>query len=322
MQLQLSHKATQFLWATIKILIVVLAGYFIYSKLDRYSLASLRYQLFDNKSLSLYLYIPIILLFTIGNWYLESKKWQILVKQISELSFRESVRQVTTAHLAGFITPAKAGDYGAKALYYAPEIRKKVLFLNFIGNMYQLLATLVFGFLGLGIIALFTGGTAIFFWGLTIFMTYIGYQLLPKLLRKFKWTLQGNPWHKIKQFHTSISKKIKKKARLLSFLRYVLFAHQFYLLLYVLGSDLHYVFTMSCIGAMYALSSLIPVMQLLDVVVRGGIAVWVFSWFKVDQEIVLATVLIMWILNVVLPLLPGAYFLVLTKTPKVAKTDV
>ena len=306
---RLSQKSTQLLWATLKILIVVLAGFFIYNKLDSHALNSLKYQLSEINTSSLYFYIIIILLFTAANWFFEFKKWQVLVGYFSQLSFRESAQQTLTAHLAGFVTPAKAGDYGAKALYYPKEQRKKILFLNFIGNMYQLLATLVVGFIGLGIIALFTSGTAIFFWGLSIFMTLVFYQILPKILRRFNWSLQGSAWHKVKNFWKAVPKDIKSKTRLYSFIRYAIFAHQFYVILLMLGADIPYVFAMSCIAAMYLLSSVIPVMQLLDVVVRGGVAVLVSGWYFVPEEIVLSTVLIMWLCNVVLPLLPGAIFL-------------
>ncbi|WP_405222159.1 lysylphosphatidylglycerol synthase domain-containing protein [Dokdonia sp. Asnod1-B02] len=306
---RLSHKATQLLWATLKILIVVLAGYFIYSKLNRSALINLQFQLSEINTSLLYFYIIIVLLFTVANWFFEFKKWQVLVGYFSQLSFRESVQQTLTAHLAGFVTPAKAGDYGAKALYYPKEQRKKTLFLNFIGNMYQLLVTLVVGFVGLGILALFTSGTAIFFWGLSIFMTLVLYQILPKVLKRFNWSLKGNAWYKIKSFWKAIPKDIKRKTRLYSFIRYAIFAHQFYIILLMLGADIPYVFAMSCIAAMYILSSVIPVMQLLDVLVRGGVAVLVFGWYFVPEEIVLSTVLIMWLCNVVLPLLPGAIYL-------------
>jgi len=317
---RLSHKATQLLWATLKILIVLLAGYFIYDKLDRGDLRSLQFQLSEISTSSLYLYIIIILLFTAANWFFEIKKWQTLVSINRLVRFRESAIQTLTAHLVGFVTPAKAGDYGAKALYYPKQQRKQILFLNFIGNMYQLLATLIFGSIGLGVIAFFTSGTAIFFWSLSIFMALVLYQILPKILRSVHWTLKGNPWYKIKKYWKSIAAPIKKKVRLFSFIRYIIFAHQFYLILYLLGATTSYPFVMACICATYLVSSIIPVMQLLDVVVRGGVAVLIFGWFNVPEEIVLSTVLLMWLLNVVIPLLPGAYFLLVQKQTSNIKT--
>ncbi|TVZ52882.1 hypothetical protein [Dokdonia sp. Hel_I_53] len=312
---RLSSKTKQLLWAIVKILILVAAAYFIYLKIDAQSLQELRNQLDLHSTLNVIFLVTTLLLFSTANWFFEVLKWKELVSYLEDIRFRESVNQTFTAHLIGFITPAKAGDYGSKAFFYNPKERKKILFLNFIGNMYQLLATLIFGFIGLGVIAFFTSGTAIFFWGLSIFMTLILYQITPKLLRSINWTLKGNVWYKIKGFWKKIPAPLKTKVRLLSILRYVIFAHQFYLILYLLGSDLNYPFSMACIFTMYVLSSLFPIMQLFDVVVRVSVAVIVFAWFDVAEEIVLMTVLLMWFFNVLLPLILGAYYLLIRQRP-------
>lgn len=311
---RLSHKAKQFLWWTIKIAIVLLASYFIHSRLDNDILSTIQYQILEIDTLSLYLYISILLL-TLVNWALECKKWHLLSNHIKQNTVSNSISQTLIAHLSGFITPAKTGDYGAKVLFYVPEQRKKILFLNFIGNMYQMIATIFFGFIGLGIIAFFTDGMAIFFWGLSLFISFILYNLLPKVLRSFNWSLKGNAWHKVKNYWKTIPIKIKKGTLILSFARYIVFAHQFYFLLIILGASISYPFAMAAIGAMYLMSSIIPVMQLLDVVVRGGVAVWIFSWYNVPEEIIIVTVFIMWFSNVVLPLLPGTYFLITSPSP-------
>jgi hypothetical protein len=65
---------------------------------------------------------------------------------------------------------------------------------------------------------------------------------------------------------------------------------------------------------MYLLSSLLAVMQLLDVVVRGGVAVLIFGLATTDESALLIITLIMWLLNVALPIIPGSYF-ILTYSP-------
>lgn len=318
---RLSNKAKHLLWSVIKILILIVAGYLILTKLESSSVSQLSESLEHVSWARGAIYIFLMFLLSGVNWFLEVWKWQILVGYFEELRFRESINQTFTAHLLGFITPAKTGDYGAKTLFYQPSDRKKILFLNFIGNMYQLQATLIFGAIGLGIIALFTNGTALFFWGLSIFMGFILYQIIPKVLRSLGWTLKGNAWHKIKKFWKSIPQKLRKNVRILSLLRYAIFSHQFYILLLILGLELSYPFTMACICATYVLSSLVPVMQLFDVIVKGGVAVLVFSRFYVPEEIVLATILLMWFFNVILPLVLGGYFLSLLSLPNLKTTS-
>ena len=65
---------------------------------------------------------------------------------------------------------------------------------------------------------------------------------------------------------------------------------------------------------MYLLVSVMPSFFVLDVVIRGGVAVWLFSFLGVSEIAVLSTVFFMWILNTVLPALVGSYF-VLTFKP-------
>ena len=59
---------------------------------------------------------------------------------------------------------------------------------------------------------------------------------------------------------------------------------------------------------MYLLVSVVPSLFILDVVVRGGVAVYLFSLIGTPEWPVLATVTSMWILNFVLPAICGSYY--------------
>jgi len=65
---------------------------------------------------------------------------------------------------------------------------------------------------------------------------------------------------------------------------------------------------------MYFFASVVPTVFVFDVVVRGGIAVWLFSFAGIPEFTVLSTVLAMWILNFVLPSIFGSFF-ILTYQP-------
>lgn len=308
-----TYKTKQFLWAALKIFIVLVAGYFVYRKLITADFWVLENHFSNIDTTSLYLYITIMILLSVLNWGLEIKKWQILSSQVRTLTLKNTLGHVFIAHIFGFVTPAKAGDYGAKSLFFPKEDRKKVLFLNFLGNMYQLLATLFFGLIGLGIIAFFTSGSAIFFWLMAVMMCLLFYFIFPRFLNRIKWSIAGYNWAKVRSYFKTIKPTIKKNSKAISFIRYLVFAHQFYFVLWVLGSDLSYIFTMACIMSIYLITSVLPVMQLFDVVIKGGVGVIIFSWFGISEEIVLSAVLAMWILNTLLPLVVGSYFLLSRK---------
>jgi hypothetical protein len=60
---------------------------------------------------------------------------------------------------------------------------------------------------------------------------------------------------------------------------------------------------------MYLLVSIVPTIFIFDVVVRGGAAVWLFSFVGISETPVLCTVLSMWILNFVIPSIVGGIFM-------------
>ena len=70
------------------------------------------------------------------------------------------------------------------------------------------------------------------------------------------------------------------------------------------------------ITSMYLLSSIIPALSIFDVVIKGSVAVFVFSFLEINQLIILSIITIMWLLNFVLPSIIGSYFVLLFKIPK------
>lgn len=314
---KLPHKATQFLRVLIKLLIVGGACFVIWKYLQNS-------KAFEDDSVghritSLFTYsnIGILLLLTIFNWIAEIFKWKVLASKIYNLSFNAAAIHCLAAHVSALSTPAKIGDYGTKAMYFKPKQRKKVLFLSFLGNWYQMLATTFFGMIGIGVVILNLLPSFRWHYVLGVIACVFFWFLFPKILNQIRWSFKGFSWQRIQEFTATLPSSTKQEAIGLALLKYLIFAHQFYFLLLLFDIELGYGLSMSLISSMYLLSSLLPVMQLLDVVVRGGVAVLVFGLATTDESAILIITLIMWLLNVALPMIPGSYF-VLTYTPKMS----
>lgn len=313
---KLPHKATQFLRVIIKLLIVGVASFVIWNYLQNS-------KAFQDESLwqritSLFTYsnIGILLLFTIFNWVTEVFKWKTLVSKIGYISLNAAAIQSLAAHVSALSTPAKMGDFGTKAMYFLPKQRKKVLFISFLGNWYQMLATAIFGMIGIGVVIFKLLPAYSWYYILALIVCVFFWFLFPKLLNQIRWSFKGFSWQRIQEFTATLPYSTKQKSIGLAFLKYLIFAHQFYFLLLLFNIELGYVLSMGLISSMYLLSSLLPVMQLLDVVVRGGVAVLVFGLATTDESAILIITLIMWLLNVALPIIPGSYF-ILTYSPLV-----
>jgi len=313
-----TYKSKQYLFVLLKVIVVIAALGFIYFRIK--SQGSIFWLDFKAQLLSSRLFTIQNILLVIGlsvlNWVFEALKWQVLAKKIKNSTFSESAKQVLMAHTSSIFTPFKMGEYGAKTLFFDKKQAKKVVFLNFLGNMAQLCATLVFGIVGLFFFIKWN-----FPQWLLLYSFFVGLGFLLFFIGK-RWTafrnlkIKGFSLQKITNFVKSIPTNDQLKVLTFSFLRYVFFSFQFCFLLSLLTS-VSWVAVLPLVFTMYLLSSALPVLQLFDFAVKGGIAVLVFS--AIPAQIVVLTAFIMWFLNAMIPALAGSWFVLSFDTKKLLK---
>jgi hypothetical protein len=315
-----SHKSKQFLVALIKLFIVVGAFFFIYNKLtsiDKLEISTF-VKILNENDMFLVKNVFYLVNLTIFNWFFEILKWKTLVSSVTSISFKSSMEQSLGALTASLLTPNRIGEYGAKVIYYQKPFRKKIMLLNLLGNMTQMGTTTIFGIVGL------------------FFFTY-NYSLklnFPKLsgliiilllfiiigtyfLKKSRFKIKGFSLAKIKEFIESISLKIKLKTFAFSVLRYLIFSFQFYYFLEIFNVSMDYPSAMMVITTMYFLSSIIPTIFIFDVVIKGSVAVYLFSIIGVNDLTIICIVTLMWLLNFVIPSVFGSYYVLNFNLPKV-----
>lgn len=315
-----SHKANQFLSFALKILVVSAAVYFIWYKLtsgesmsfDQFLNILLQYRVFSITN------VLVLLVLTFFNWYFEVLKWQTLSSHVRQNTLRSATKESLASFTAAIFTPSRIGEYGAKCLYYARSAWRKIIFLNFMGNMAQLFATYFFGIAGLLFLittldlplpvfnALMVGGLLIF-----PFVVYW-------IMKKFKIRLKGYSIQRLEDSFYNVSENVRWKTVIYATARFLIFTHQFYFLLLVFKVDVPYTLLISAVFTTYILASIIPTMIIFDALIKGGFAVWVFGLLEVPQIVVLTIVLTVWILNFALPGIVGSYFVLKYKKIKPA----
>ncbi|RXJ43782.1 hypothetical protein ESZ48_18735 [Gelidibacter gilvus] len=314
-----AYKTKQFLLALIKLSLVVAAFYFIYSKLfqnGNLSFAQFIQNLMSFSSISVNALL-ILAFLSIFNWFLEIRKWQALVSSILKISFIEAKSQSLGALTASLLTPNRIGDYGAKALYYPSQFRKKIMVLNLLGNTAQMGITTIFGAVGFMYFTLRfhpeLNYSATFLWlaGIGIISLLLIWTFKTKWLNNQKKTISN-----LLNFVRRIPNKIIFKVVLFSLLRYLIFSFQFYYLLFLFGVEMSYFEAMIAISSMYLLASIMPSIFIFDVVIKGGVAVYLFGLLGVPEFIILSIVTLMWILNFVFPSFIGSYHVLRFKLPK------
>ncbi|MEQ3661581.1 MAG: lysylphosphatidylglycerol synthase domain-containing protein [Flavobacterium sp.] len=303
--ISIPHKAKQFLLVIIKLLIVSIALFYIYNQLQGEK--SLHWQIISN-----YLSVQsvlILLVFSILNWFFEIFKWKHLVSSFKEITLLESANQSLGSLTASIFTPNRIGEYGAKVLYFSKENRKQIVLLNFIGNSSQMLVTTFFGMIGVLLIDFSFQISNWFVFGFIIALFLILF-----LFKKVE--IYGFSIQKLVQKIASFSNTFHKKNLLLSVFRYLVFSSQFYFLLLIFGVDAASEIAFGTIFSMYLLASIIPSIHLMDVAIKGSVAVYLFGLIGVESWKIIAITSLMWLYNLVLPVLVGSYFVLHFKPQK------
>ena len=311
MAIRFSYKAKQFFFVLIKISLVVIAIYFIYQKLTKNSSLAFSHfiQILSNKGVFSLNTVIFLLVLTGFNWFFEILKWQQLVSSLQKISFKKSMEQCLGSLTLSLLTPNRIGEYGAKALYFKSAFRKRVLFINLISNLLQMFVTVVFGITGTlwlsqsqnlhifsfkFIIILLIG---ILFCALVIF-----------IIRQTNIKIREFSLEKIKLFLFHFPEKSIMLGVILSLFRYLIFSFQFYYLLLLFGVEISYLEAMKLITSMYFLASIIPSIFLFDVVIKGSVALYLFSLIGINELVILSIVTCMWILNFVTPSIIGSFY--------------
>jgi len=313
--ISLSAKTKNCFITAAKILVLAITfGYIIYRLRNNEAIdfGTFIASVFSKGIVSGYLLI-LFLLFASVNWYFEILKWKTLVSTFDKIDFKTAMKQSLASLTVSLATPNRVGEYGAKALFFESQNRKKVLLLNFISGAVQMLVTSAFGFIGLFYLAQkfnpSFSSENIFVIALIVILIFgIGYYIKEK-----NFFIKGFSIGKIIGFLKNIPLSVKLKTLIFSMTRYAIFSTLFLGLLFFFGANIAILEAYFLIFAMYFLVSIVPSIFIFDVVIRGGVAVWLFSFAGVPELIILSTVLAMWLLNFVLPSLLGSFYVVTYK---------
>ncbi|AUC74374.1 lysylphosphatidylglycerol synthase domain-containing protein [Olleya sp. Bg11-27] len=319
MHKSLPDKTKQFFFVLIKLSIVVGAFYFIYHKLlnnDSLNFNQFWRFLNDTKLFSVKNSLFLVGL-SVLNWFFEITKWRYLVSKARTLSFLEATAQSLGSLTASLFTPNRIGEYGAKAIYYLKPLRKRILLINLISNMMQMGITVILGSIGF----LFYYKT--YEININYFKLSRGLLILIALvtlvsigITQSKYKIKGFSLIKIYDFTYNLGIKYLTIGLLLSLVRYVIFSFQFYFILSLFNVPLHYWDAMIIITTLYLLASIIPSITIFDVLIKGSVAIYLFSLADITALPILSCVLLMWLLNFALPSIVGSYFVLNFNLPK------
>ncbi|MBT8255865.1 MAG: flippase-like domain-containing protein [Bacteroidia bacterium] len=296
----------------LKVLILCVTFVYIYWKLNfdsKISMSQFFQSLQDREPAYLLLFTGMAAI----NWSFEIVKWKLVISRIRQLSFLAAARQSLMALTVSLATPNRIGDYGAKAYFYDKSLRKQVLLLNLFSNLVQMLITVLFGIFGIAYVVINFGielsiSHTIILITILVVMALTGYFFKEKEL-----FIKGLSIAAVWNYFKSLTSSVVWKVSLFSLFKYLVFSTLFLLMLHFFQRGISIFEVYPLIFAMYLMVSVVPTLFILDVVVRGGVAVYLFSLVGIGEWPILATVTGMWLLNFVLPALWGGYYLITYK---------
>lgn len=277
------------------------------------------FAILNNQALGIFVVVLILMLI---NWSIESFKWQKLLHPIEKHKFLKALKGVLAGVSVSIFTPNRVGEFGGRLFFLEPKHRVSGIAATLTGNLSQLLITLSVGFLGIYPFTRLIQGEQSFPINFTLLFVFAIVVICMGLFVYFNvdklepWFQKLNWWQKAGEtlyFFKSYNKQLLWQLFLLSFLRYLVFAFQFYLLLLVFGIELSFWISLVSISQIYLVMTLIPTFALTEIGVRGSVALLILGCFSPFTTGIMAASVTLWIINLAIPALAGSIILLKQK---------
>ncbi len=279
------------------------------------------------QSNKLYLIAAFVLMFV--NWSIEALKWRLLIKKMQPISFLQSLKGVICGVTIGTFTPNRVGEFGGRILFLQQHQRIKGIVVTLIGSFGQIIVTLTTGLLASYIFILkylhlslikthenfllqATLGISIVLLLASSFIIYFNLNLIENLFNRISYL------RKLKKYFAILSTFgywDLFRLLLLSYLRFIVFAFQFFLLIKFFGIAAPLLSSLVIIALIFFVQTIIPTFTIAELGVRGKVSEFFFSYILPLSSkfgIVYASSAL-WIINLIIPAIIGAVFILRKK---------
>lgn len=257
-----------------------------------------------------------VILLTPLNWACESRKWQLLAQKIENISFLQSLKGVLSGLALGFIMPNNVGDAAGRVLSLQSHQRLTGVGAALLSNGLQFYVSLFFGTLGWGFFigqhSTLQNWPQLTLLGVLIVTLVFGIWLIisrknaERYLERFKWFRWIEPYVDVIAQYDLV--EIRRAFRW-AVLRYGVFTLQFDLLLSIFDVSLPILTALACIFLVFFAKTLIPALNFLgDLGIREASSLYFFSFYNIAPAQVVAVTLTLWCINILLPVLVGAFW--------------
>lgn len=296
----------------VKLAIFLVIVVFIYFKIqdpDKFGdnfYAQINFLVSNNNSLFL---MGIAIFLMPMNWLLEAAKWKKLLSIKQDVSIISALKGVISGLSIGFATPQAVGDYAGRIWHLSGKNRSVFIGSIWLGNALQMGTTMLFAIVG--VIIFYQNSDASFPFQkvlfTVLFLTILGVGLVFFLKKKWR-----NWIGKFQQYFIVITDYSIHDILVvfaLALLRYVVFSLQFVLVLIALEVKLPLFQLFGGVSWVFLFKSIIPSFNFMsDLGVRELSALTYFDLFQMNQSAVVVASLLIWLINILMPVIFGLYF--------------
>jgi hypothetical protein len=315
----------------LRLLIMGLTVWFIYDRLfrdqDLEKITGVVEALRKNDQITVML--TALLSLMLLNHLLEAFKWKLLIDRFEKVSLMKAFSAVLSGVSVSMFLPNRSGDYLGRVFILDHTNPLKAILVTIIGSFAQLLTTFMAGVIALifflpvvfsevfnlnqwmfGLVV-FAAGSALIL-SVVVFLNLGFFGNLPAY-----WF--GKRFHNISEYtsvFSSYSNSELLRILIISAARYMVFSLQFYLLLVFTGLEPEYFTAMMLVAIIYLTLAFIPSIAITELGIRGSVSVWLFGlyygntadWGIEGMMSVIAASALLWIINLAVPALLGAFF--------------
>ena len=258
------------------------------------------------------LFFTFILLFL--NWGIEAFKWSYAIRPIQKINFITAFKLTITGITIGLITPNRLGEIPGRAILLNNKKKLKDLVVKTsVGSFSQLIVTFLFGtiatfftlhFFQFPISSNYVYAFLIVF-TLLLLLAYFYNQTIKKILYRIPFFKRTKLLKALDSFTFNELVVIL----LLSSIRYIVFAIQYYFVLLALGIEFRTFSELLLIPFCFLITSTIPTILISEIGVRGSVALFVFGAISDHTLSILTASILLWLINIALPALFGLFFI-------------
>ena len=260
--------------------------------------------------------ILLVILLMVLNWSIEAKKWQYSVASIYRITFAQALKAILSGVSFSVTMPNRIGEYLGRIAYMPEGNRLKTISVTLVGSISQLLVTVVSGTIGFVFLRnkliqhqiiseIFYRFAVTGFLIAIIFLTVIYFRIsfIEKLFERW---IKNSPYLYLIESLRSFNVQLLLRLLLLSFLRYLVFLIQYYLLFSLFDIEFPVAIICGVVSVLFLILAVVPTIALVEVGLRGEVSLQLMGMFTTNTlGVGLASVSI-WFINLVLPAIVGS----------------